>query len=105
LIGLQNSIRASHSGLNEMSEFHIELLEIADRLEPIAQQAESSEFKESLDRLEEATTKISKAWSGSWLGYHARVYYKNLKPPPSGAQFSPEWSMMDTFTKPPYAGF
>ena len=38
-----------------------------------------------------------KAWSGSWLGYHSKVYYKNLSVPPPGARFSPEWGMMKTF--------
>lgn len=83
--------------MNEMIEFHTELLEIADRLEHFPQRAESSEIKEPLDRLEEAATKVGKAWSGSWLGYHARVYYKNLQSPPPGARFSPEWGLMDSY--------
>jgi predicted nucleotide-binding protein len=85
--------------MNEMSEFHVELLEIADHLERIVQRTESAEVKEPLKRLEEAATQIGKASSGSWFGYHARVYYKNLEPPPPGAHFSPEWGMMDTFVE------
>ena len=33
---------------------------------------------------------IGLAFSGSWLGYHASVYYKDLKPPPLGDHFSQE---------------
>src|SRR5262249_7852983 len=38
-----------------------------------------------------AAESVGKAWSGSWLGYQSRVYYKDLKPPPAGAHFSSEW--------------
>ncbi len=34
---------------------------------------------------------IGKAWSGSWLGYQSRVYYKDFKIPPTGDYFSQEW--------------
>lgn len=79
------------------SEPHSELLEIADRLERWAQQAESPDVRESLTRLEEAAGAIGKAWSGSWLGYHARVYYQNLKPPPPEAHFSIEWGLKNSW--------
>lgn len=77
--------------MTEMSELHVELLEIADRLEQWAKKGESSDVKEPLERLKEAATAIGKAWSGSWLGYQARVYYRNLEPPPPGDHFSQEW--------------
>lgn len=83
--------------MTEMNELHVELLEIADHLEQQAQEAESSEVREPLKRLEEAATAIGKAWSGSWLGYHARVYYHDLQPPPPGAHFSQEWGLMDSW--------
>ncbi len=73
-----------------------ELLEIADRLEEISQKATAAEIKEPLDRLEGAVDSLRKAWSGSYLGYHARIYYKDLQSPPPGAHFSPEWGMEDS---------
>jgi hypothetical protein len=76
---------------------HEELLEIADRLEDLSQQATAAEVKEPLERLEEAATSLGKVWSGSYLGYHARIYYKDLKSPPPGAHFSPEWGMEDSY--------
>ena len=49
----------------------------------------------SLEPLVEAANEVGKAWSGSWLGYHSRVYYKNLTTPPAGANFSQEWGGRD----------
>lgn len=74
-----------------MSELHEEILAIADRLERFSEQAGSSDVKELLGRLEEAAKTIGKAWSGSWLGYQARIYYHNLQRPPPGAHFSQVW--------------
>jgi predicted nucleotide-binding protein len=76
-----------------MSELYEELLEIANRLERWTQAGEAPDVKEPLKRLKEAATTIGKAWSGSWLGYHARVYFHNLQPTPPGAHFSQEWGL------------
>lgn len=48
----------------------------------------------ALDRVKQAAEDAHKAFSGSWLGYHSRVYYEGLKPVPPGAHFSVEWGMM-----------
>ena len=79
------------------SDPHDELLEIADRLTDLSEKASASEVKEPLERLEEAVTRVGKAWSGSCLGYHARIYYKDLKPPPPGDHFSPEWGLKESW--------
>ena len=44
-----------------------------------------------LKRLAEAAEKIGHAFSGSWLGYHSRIYYEGFLRPPPGANFSQEW--------------
>lgn len=80
-----------------MSNPHEELLQIADQLEYLSQNATAAEVKEPLEQLEEAATSIGKAWSGSCLGYHARIYYQDLQSPPPGAHFSPEWGMQDSW--------
>lgn len=51
------------------------------------------------DALLRAAERIGKAWSGSWLGYHANVYYAGLMPPPAGAHFSQEWGLQETFAQ------
>lgn len=80
-----------------MAEPQEELLEIADRLTAIAEQEAGPEIAKPLEELKDAANEIGKAWSGSWLGYHANVYYANLEPPPPGVHFSQEWGLMDTY--------
>lgn len=71
----------------------LELQIIADKLTPY----EKNEINE-VDNLIDITKEISKSFSGSWLGYHSRVYYRGFNTPPAGAVFSPEWGLMDAFT-------
>jgi predicted nucleotide-binding protein len=47
----------------------------------------------ALDALEKAAKQVDLSFSGSWLGYHAYVYYGGLDVPPAGANFSPEWGL------------
>lgn len=49
------------------------------------------EVEQPLSRLEDAAAQAGKAWSGSSLGYHACVYYRDFEAPPPGAHFSSEW--------------
>lgn len=76
-----------------MNDIHDELLKIADKLEMYAQEAQKENVRQPLSKLEDAANNVGKAWSGSWLGYHANIYYNNLQVPPPGAHFSQEWGM------------
>lgn len=78
---------------------HEELLQIADRLTTLAARGSAPEITELTRPLSEAVNQIAKAFSGSWLGYHANVYYAGLKPPPPGAHFSQEWGLMDVYSQ------
>ncbi len=49
-----------------------------------------------LNELEKAANSVGKSWSGSWAGYHSRVYYADFRPPPPGALFSQEWGLDDS---------
>ena len=69
--------------MNQKSEIY----KIADNL---LKQSKRIEKKE-LNKLEETAINVGKSWSGSWLGYHSRVYYRDLQPVPPGARFSKEW--------------
>ncbi len=40
-----------------------------------------------------SANEVGKSFSGSWHGYHARVYYQNFGKPPPGAHFSKEWGL------------
>lgn len=76
-----------------MTEYS-EIFQLVDRLSD-----KSAELpKTQLDKLKEAADTVGRAWSGSWLGYHSRVYYNNLQSVPAGARFSKEWGFKDTYT-------
>lgn len=70
-----------------------ELLEIADRMDAVKEEFERSAAGTAMNALEEAIGGVRKAWSQSWLGYHANVYYENFEVPPVGARFSQEWGL------------
>ncbi len=40
-----------------------------------------------------AAETVGKSFSGSWLGYHSRVYYNDFQPAPAGDNFSQEWGL------------
>ncbi|MGA2093030.1 MAG: hypothetical protein ABSH16_06435 [Sedimentisphaerales bacterium] len=74
-----------------------ELFAVATKLTEHSNKINDQDFNGPLDKLEKAANEIGKAWSGSWLGYHSRVYYEGLDEPPPRAHFSQEWGLMDTF--------
>lgn len=74
-----------------------ELTCIANRLDQIADRGKEAGIHTVLVRLAKSAEGVGKAWSGSSLGYHANVYYDELRPPPEGARFSSEFGLMDIF--------
>lgn len=76
-----------------------ELFAVAEQLESKGTLLNDPQFMGPLDKLEAAANQISKSWSGSWFGYHSRVYYAGLQSPPPGAHFSQEWGLMDELIK------
>lgn len=46
-----------------------------------------------LEPIKAVLNQVGKSFSGSWLGYHSQVYYKNFKTPIAGAVFSFEWGL------------
>jgi hypothetical protein len=74
-----------------------ELFAIADRLEAASSSAQLTAANQDLDALDTVGLEAGRAFSGLWLGYHSRVYYEDLQPPPPGAHFSQEWGLMDTY--------
>lgn len=69
------------------------ILQVADILEAHSKKIPSKD----LSALENASSEVGRSWSGSWLGYHSRVYYANLEPVPPGARFSIELGLMRGF--------
>jgi len=72
-----------------------ELSVLAARLRDVANQASDRALAEPLERLTSASISVGESWSGSPIGYHARVYYENFAPRPVGASFSSEWGFME----------
>ena len=66
-----------------------------DRLVARGQEAR---IRRPLEKLQAASEQVGKAWSRSWLGYHANVYYAGLESPPSGARFSVDWGLEYAFS-------
>lgn len=80
-----------------MTEQYEELLQIADRLDSLAEQGSQVAIMKPLEALQTAAQEVGRAFSGSWSGYHANVYYAGLKPPPPGAHFSQEWGLKGNY--------
>lgn len=68
-----------------------ELLYIADKLERLIARSKESAVQGPLQNLNRAASEVSRAWSGSWIGYQANVYHRDLQSPPPGVHFSIEW--------------
>lgn len=47
-----------------------------------------------LEAIKSAADQLTRSFSGSWLGYHSRVYFEDFQIPPPGAVFSIEWGLM-----------
>nr|VFK06687.1 MAG: Predicted nucleotide-binding protein containing TIR-like domain-containing protein [Candidatus Kentron sp. LPFa]VFK23372.1 MAG: Predicted nucleotide-binding protein containing TIR-like domain-containing protein [Candidatus Kentron sp. LPFa] len=71
--------------------------QLADRCRAIADEIESDLFQEMIQRANDAVRIIQRSFSGSWIGYHAHVYYLNFQPPPAGTHFSPEWGLKEAW--------
>ena len=76
---------------------HQELFDIAAKLSAAAETGDAETIVGPLSALEAAAKVVGRAFSGSWQGYHSRVYYADLATPPPGAHFSQEWGLMDNY--------
>jgi predicted nucleotide-binding protein with TIR-like domain len=84
--------------VDKMSEAVSELKGIHEELQSLAESLNKPEIVTPLDALEKSATEVGKAWGHSWLGYQSRVFYRGLKPPPPGANFSSEWGFKELYT-------
>lgn len=74
-----------------------ELFDIAKKLNAVGAAADRANIREPLNALQKAADELKRSFSGSWLGYHSRVYYAGLNPAPPGANFSQEWGLEELF--------
>lgn len=78
-------------------EYAQELFQLADKLQATRDSEVLAANEAALVALDDAATEVGRSSSGSWLGYHANVYYAGLTPPPPGAHFSQEWGLRDNY--------
>lgn len=76
-----------------MDRFTRELRQIHEELKTAVASGEAPGVKLTLESLEESAERVGLAWSGSWVGYQANVYYAGLKPPPIGVYFDKEFGL------------
>ena len=75
----------------------IELLDARRRLLEFADAHDATPETTLLKAIWKHAAEIGKSASGSWLGYHANVYYKDFRPPPAGVHFSGEHGTGGTY--------
>jgi predicted nucleotide-binding protein len=73
-----------------------DLFKIASKLAKHAELLKKKKFSKPLEIIEKAAKKVGESWSGSWLGYHSRIYYRDFAVPPPGTRFSQEWGLKRT---------
>lgn len=61
-------------------------------------------FVSNGDTLRKNITQSIRAFSGSWLGYHANIYYRDLNDPEPGDHFSSEWGLIEAYISNPMSG-
>lgn len=72
-----------------------DLVRAVRRCERAARQLETDDLLAMRKRVATAIGQVERAWSGSWIGYHARVYTRDLRPTRPGESFDSEWGMYD----------
>lgn len=75
----------------------VELSSLADKAAASLARLRDAAIQEPARALRESCENVERAWSGSNIGYHARVYWRGLQPKPPAAQFSSEWGLMDVW--------
>ena len=89
---MSNKPDQGNEGLPSLNQAR-EIRRIAETLEELYQRGRQDETQKPLEALKAAAEELDKSSSGSWIGYHANVYYENFLRPPPGAHFSKEWGI------------
>jgi hypothetical protein len=63
------------------------------RCEQTAQTIKVGPFAAIGERIQEQVKAADLAWSHSWIGYHARIYIRNLEPAGPRERFDSEWGL------------
>lgn len=74
-----------------MHELLDELVRATGRCESAAKKFEAKKIRAICSRLGTAIDAIGRAWSGSWIGYQARIYTVDFHPRRPGEHFDSDW--------------
>jgi hypothetical protein len=55
---------------------------------------ELNNCQDRLGKILETLNEIEESWSGSWIGYHAGLYYRDFRRPPLSEKFDVEWGSL-----------
>lgn len=88
-----------------MSREAEELEQVADELDAVVSKGRDQRFDSVLGQLRTAAESAGAASCGSWIGYHANVYYHGFKTPEPGDHFSPEWGLMNSSSSDSFSGW
>jgi len=77
-----------------------QILNIISTAEDSFQYSKKFYFEQNGELVKNNINIVSKAFSGSWIGYHAYVYYKDFNQSNAGDHFSPEWGFMNVSSNP-----
>lgn len=77
-----------------------DLLALADKLEDALEEWRQSGVEDAIEAVKDAALEVGESHSKSWLGYHSKIYYAGLRPPPPGAQFSQEHGLRELHFNP-----
>ena len=91
---MQNDETIGHHGVMEYGQLSIQLRGVAEELDKVFGEGESSPIADPMRTLLDACMRTADSSSNSWLGYHSLVYYRDFQSPPAGAHFSSEWGLM-----------
>ena len=74
-----------------------ELVDISKQLSAEAAKGDTKSVAGPLKALQSNAEQVGRSFSGSWLGYHAAVYYNAFQPIPNGAHFSSQNGLRDVY--------
>ncbi len=83
-----------------MTDLVNDIRDISEHCFEISQQTEGEPLHSIITALYDAIGQVGQSASGSWIGYHANVYYEGFRPPPPGDTFSPEWGLIEALSNP-----
>jgi predicted nucleotide-binding protein len=74
-----------------MDDLLDDLMRAARKCERVARTSKNDTVVAVRERIQDQVKVAHRAWSGSWIGYHARVYIAGFDAPQPGERFDREW--------------